>query len=135
MERFITFFALCDDNIRFFANEDLARSLQKFWTSEGHVAGNHGNEGVGRGSDGCVEAAQGPATKLEVRKETQVQKTIVVRTVGRDDKLICNRGEPIDHSLNQRASKKGLERLILSHAGGLSTSLNTNRKHLRYYKG
>jgi hypothetical protein len=37
--------------------------------------------------------------------------------------------------LNERASQKRLERLVLAHARGLSASLNAHREHLRYYKG
>src|SRR5687768_16569252 len=86
-------------------------------------------------SDRSVESAQGTATRLEVRNEPQIQEGIILWTVGRHDKFICNQGEAFDHALNQRTSKKGFKRFIFSHAGGLTTSLDANCEHLVYYKG
>src|SRR5262249_10158285 len=102
---------------------------------ERHVACDHPNDRVGCGGDGRVESAQGAAARLEIGKERYLQEGVIFRTIGRHDQLIRNRSESFDHTLDQRASEKGLEGLVLSHAGGLSTGLNTNRKHLRYYKG
>ena len=69
---------------------------------------------------------QGAAAGLEVRNEAQAEETIVVRAVGCHDHLIRDGGEPLDDSLNQGASQKGLERLILSHTGGGAAGLDAN---------
>ena len=82
-----------------------------------------------------VLTACGGAPATKIRKERQIQKRVLVRTVGCHDQFIRNRGESFCYALDQRSSKKGLERLIFSHTGRLTTSLNANREHLGYYKG
>jgi hypothetical protein len=75
------------------------------------------------------------AARFEVRNEAHIQKAVILRTVGRHDQFIRNGRQSLDHALDEGTPEKGLERLVLSHARGLSTGLNTNAEHLRYYKG
>ena len=75
-------------------------------------------------SDGSVESAQRAAPRLEVWGEAKPKELILFGAIRRHDDFICNGAEPIHHALNERLAKKGLERLVLAHARGLSACLN-----------
>jgi len=83
-----------------------------------------------RGSDRRVEATEGAATRLELRNEAETEERISIGTIRCHDDFVRNGIKSIHHALDERASEKGLERLILPHSGRLTASLNGNRDHL-----
>jgi hypothetical protein len=81
-----------------------------------------------------VESAEGAAVRLEVRKEAEVEERIICRAVRGHDEFVRDGGEPVHDALDEGASEKGFEGLVLAHAGGPSASLDANSEHLGYYK-
>jgi hypothetical protein len=55
-----------------------------------------------------------------------IKESILSGAIRRYNHFIGNGSKSIDHALNERTPQKWLERLILTHAGGLSASLNDN---------
>ena len=76
-----------------------------------------------------MESAQGAATRLQVRKERDLEETVGLGVVGGDEDLVGDRGEASHHPGDERRAEKFDQTFIASHAGGLPAGLDGEGQH------